>query len=27
MTAPLTDDSDLQAALGGFVEAQFGPRP
>jgi nitric oxide reductase NorQ protein len=27
MTAPLTDDSDLQAALAGFVEAQFGPRP
>ena len=27
MTAPLTDDRDLQAALAGFVEAQFGPRP
>lgn len=27
MTAPLTDDSELQAALNGFVEAQFGPRP
>jgi nitric oxide reductase NorQ protein len=26
MTAPLTDDRDLQAALAGFVEAQFGPR-
>ncbi len=26
MTAPLTDDADLQAALAGFVEAQFGPR-
>ncbi|EYR78208.1 CbbQ/NirQ/NorQ/GpvN family protein [Shinella sp. DD12] len=26
MTAPLTDDPDLQAALNGFVEAQFGPR-
>lgn len=26
MTAPLTDDGDIQAALGGFVEAQFGPR-
>lgn len=26
MTAPLTDDGDLQAALAGFVEAQFGPR-
>ena len=27
MTTPLTDDPDLLAALGGFVEAQFGPRP
>ena len=27
MTAPLTDDHDLQAALAGFVEAQFGPWP
>ena len=27
MTAPLTDDRDLAAALAGFVEAQFGPRP
>ena len=27
MTTPLTDDRDLQAALTGFVEAQFGPRP
>jgi len=27
MTAPLSDDRDLQAALAGFVEAQFGPRP
>ncbi|WKL23673.1 CbbQ/NirQ/NorQ/GpvN family protein (plasmid) [Agrobacterium tumefaciens] len=27
MTAPLTDDPDLQAAMSGFVEAQFGPRP
>ena len=27
MTTPLTDDRDLQAALAGFVEAQFGPRP
>lgn len=27
MTAPLTDDRDLLAALAGFVEAQFGPRP
>ena len=26
MTAPLTDDRDLAAALAGFVEAQFGPR-
>ncbi|CAM5761331.1 Denitrification regulatory protein NirQ [Labrys miyagiensis] len=26
MTTPLTDDSDLQAALRGFVEAQFGPQ-
>lgn len=26
MTAPLTDDADLQSALNGFVEAQFGPR-
>ena len=26
MTAPLTDDRDLAAALTGFVEAQFGPR-
>lgn len=26
MTAPLTDDGNLQAALHGFVEAQFGPR-
>ena len=26
MTAPLTDDHDLQGALAGFVEAQFGPR-
>lgn len=26
MTTPLTDDRDLQIALGGFVEAQFGPR-
>lgn len=26
MTAPLTDDTNLQAALDGFVEAQFGPR-
>lgn len=26
MTAPLTDDINLQAALDGFVEAQFGPR-
>jgi len=26
MTAPLTDDSNLQMALNGFVEAQFGPR-
>jgi nitric oxide reductase NorQ protein len=26
MTASLTDDRDLQAALAGFVEAQFGPR-
>lgn len=26
MTAPLTDDSNLQLALNGFVEAQFGPR-
>jgi len=27
MTTPLTDDRDLQAALAGFVEAQFGPQP
>jgi nitric oxide reductase NorQ protein len=27
MTTPLTDDHELQAALAGFVEAQFGPRP
>ena len=27
MTTPLTDDRDLQAALAGYVEAQFGPRP
>ena len=27
MTTPLTDDADLLAALDGFVEAQFGPRP
>ena len=27
MTVPLTDDRDLQSALAGFVEAQFGPRP
>lgn len=27
MTTPLTDDRDLQAALSGFVEAQFGPAP
>ena len=27
MTAPLTDDADLQSALAGFVEAQFGPKP
>lgn len=26
MTAPLTDDRDLAAALAGFVESQFGPR-
>lgn len=26
MTTPLTDDRDLQSALLGFVEAQFGPR-
>jgi len=26
MTAPLTDDEELAAALEGFVEAQFGPR-
>ena len=26
MTAPLTDDHDMQLALAGFVEAQFGPR-
>ena len=26
MTTPLTDDRDLQAALAGFVEAQFGPQ-
>lgn len=26
MTTPLTDDRDLQIALTGFVEAQFGPR-
>ena len=26
MTAPLTDDQDMQLALAGFVEAQFGPR-
>jgi len=26
MTTPITDDRDLQAALAGFVEAQFGPR-
>lgn len=26
MVTPLTDDRDLQAALAGFVEAQFGPR-
>lgn len=26
MTAPLTDDDDIQTALVGFVEAQFGPR-
>lgn len=26
MTTPLSDDPDLQAALSGFVEAQFGPR-
>lgn len=26
MTTPLTDDGDIQAALTGFVEAQFGPR-
>jgi nitric oxide reductase NorQ protein len=26
MTVPLTDDRDLQSALAGFVEAQFGPR-
>ncbi|MHB1701432.1 MAG: AAA family ATPase [Acidobacteriaceae bacterium] len=25
MTAPITDDRDLRAALDGFVEAQFGP--
>jgi nitric oxide reductase NorQ protein len=27
MVTPLTDDADLLAALDGFVEAQFGPRP
>lgn len=27
MTVPLSDDGDLQAALRGFVEAQFGPWP
>jgi nitric oxide reductase NorQ protein len=27
MVTPLTDDADLLAALEGFVEAQFGPRP
>ena len=27
MTAPLTDDHDVQLALAGFVDAQFGPRP
>jgi nitric oxide reductase NorQ protein len=27
MTAPLTDDHDMQLALVGFVDAQFGPRP
>ena len=26
MTTPLTDDHDMQLALAGFVEAQFGPR-
>ncbi len=27
MTAPITDDDELLAALDGFVEAYFGPRP
>lgn len=27
MTTPITDDPDLQAALAGFVESQFGPLP
>ena len=27
LTAPLTDDKELLAALEGFVEAYFGPAP